>query len=40
VEVHPTPDKSPSDAATILALADLPQLLEECLAIRQAIRPR
>jgi 2-dehydro-3-deoxyphosphooctonate aldolase (KDO 8-P synthase) len=38
VEVHPTPDKSPSDAATILDLKDLPRLLEECLAIRAALR--
>jgi len=38
IEVHPTPEKSPSDAATILALADLPRLLEQCLAIRAALR--
>ena len=38
VEVHPNPDKSPSDAATILNLKDLPQLLEQCLAIRAAVR--
>jgi 2-dehydro-3-deoxyphosphooctonate aldolase (KDO 8-P synthase) len=38
VEVHPEPAKSPSDAATILALKDLPRLLEECLAIRGALR--
>ncbi len=38
IEVHPTPEKSPSDAATILALSDLPRLLEECMAIRAAIK--
>jgi len=38
VEVHPDPDRSPSDAATILNIKDLPQLLEECLAIRTALR--
>ncbi|MCL2647058.1 MAG: 3-deoxy-8-phosphooctulonate synthase [Phycisphaerales bacterium] len=37
IETHPTPEKSPSDAATILHLADLPHLLEQCLAIREAI---
>jgi 2-dehydro-3-deoxyphosphooctonate aldolase (KDO 8-P synthase) len=37
IEVHPTPEKSPSDAATILHLADLPRLLEQCLAIRAAL---
>ncbi|HVS71184.1 MAG TPA: 3-deoxy-8-phosphooctulonate synthase [Phycisphaerae bacterium] len=38
IEVHPTPEKSPSDAATILPLHDLPKLLEQCLAIRAALR--
>jgi 2-dehydro-3-deoxyphosphooctonate aldolase (KDO 8-P synthase) len=37
VEVHPDPDKSPSDAATILNIAELPKLLEQCLAIREAL---
>ena len=37
VEVHPTPEKSPSDAATILDIAQLPRLLEGCLAIRAAL---
>ena len=37
IEVHPTPEKSPSDAATILHLKDLPRLLEQCLAIRAAL---
>jgi 2-dehydro-3-deoxyphosphooctonate aldolase (KDO 8-P synthase) len=38
VEVHPQPEKSPSDAATILDLKNLPRVLEECLAIRAALR--
>jgi 2-dehydro-3-deoxyphosphooctonate aldolase (KDO 8-P synthase) len=38
IEVHPEPAKSPSDAATILALKDLPEVLEECLAIRAVVR--
>lgn len=37
IEVHPTPEKSPSDAATILPLADLPHLLEQCLALRAVL---
>jgi len=38
IEVHPAPEKSPSDAATILDLKDLPEVLERCLAIRAAVR--
>jgi len=38
IEVHPTPEKSPSDAATIFPLDQLLQLLESCLAIRAALR--
>jgi 2-dehydro-3-deoxyphosphooctonate aldolase (KDO 8-P synthase) len=38
IEVHPTPDSSPSDAATILPLADLEPLLRTCLAIRAAVQ--
>jgi 2-dehydro-3-deoxyphosphooctonate aldolase (KDO 8-P synthase) len=37
IETHPNPAKSPSDAATIFPLADLPALLEECLAIRKVL---
>ncbi len=37
IEVHPTPEKSPSDAATILHLHDLEPLLTQCLNIRKAI---
>ncbi|HEY4328903.1 MAG TPA: 3-deoxy-8-phosphooctulonate synthase [Phycisphaerae bacterium] len=38
IEVHPTPEKSPSDAATILPLNELEPLLEQCLAIRAALK--
>jgi 2-dehydro-3-deoxyphosphooctonate aldolase (KDO 8-P synthase) len=37
IEVHPEPAKSPSDAATILPLADLERLLVQCLGIRAAL---
>ncbi len=37
VEVHPEPEKSPSDAATILALDQLESLVKKCLAIRAAV---
>ncbi len=38
VEVHPTPEKSPSDAATIFPLDQLENLLRRCLAIRAALK--
>jgi 2-dehydro-3-deoxyphosphooctonate aldolase (KDO 8-P synthase) len=38
IEVHPEPEKSPSDAATILPLDQLELLLIRCLAVRQAVR--
>jgi 2-dehydro-3-deoxyphosphooctonate aldolase (KDO 8-P synthase) len=38
IEVHPTPEKSASDAATIYDLAKLPELLEQCLALRAALK--
>jgi len=37
VEVHPNPEKSPSDAATIFPLDQLERLLRRCLAIRAAV---
>ena len=40
LEVHPTPEKSASDAATIMNLKDLAPTLEQCLAIRDALRCR
>jgi 2-dehydro-3-deoxyphosphooctonate aldolase (KDO 8-P synthase) len=40
IEVHPEPAKSPSDAATILPLNELEQLLVTCMAIRAAVAPR
>jgi 2-dehydro-3-deoxyphosphooctonate aldolase (KDO 8-P synthase) len=38
IEAHPNPSKSPSDAATILALNDLEPLLERCKKIWHALR--
>jgi 2-dehydro-3-deoxyphosphooctonate aldolase (KDO 8-P synthase) len=38
IEVHPEPEKSPSDAATILRLADLEGVLQTCLAVRDAVK--
>lgn len=38
LEVHPQPEKSPSDRETIYPLAELPSLLEEVLAIRHALK--
>ncbi len=38
VEVHPNPEKSPSDAATIFPLNQLEVLLRRCLAIRAAVK--
>jgi 2-dehydro-3-deoxyphosphooctonate aldolase (KDO 8-P synthase) len=39
MEVHETPDRAPSDGATMLPLAELPRLLAEVQAIRAALRP-
>ena len=39
LEVHPRPRSAPSDAATMLPLDRLPALLDEVLAIRQALVP-
>ena len=36
LEVHPDPERAPSDAASMLRLDRLPRLLEEVLAIREA----
>jgi 2-dehydro-3-deoxyphosphooctonate aldolase (KDO 8-P synthase) len=38
IEVHPTPEQSPSDAATILHLDDLEGVLHRCVAIRRALQ--
>ncbi len=40
VEVHPNPESSPSDAATIYPLDQLERLLTRCLAIRAALRQK
>jgi 2-dehydro-3-deoxyphosphooctonate aldolase (KDO 8-P synthase) len=37
IETHPEPEQAASDAATMLALADLPRVLEECVALRGAL---
>jgi 3-deoxy-D-manno-octulosonic acid (KDO) 8-phosphate synthase len=37
LEVHPDPDKSLSDGPNSLALADLGDLLTQCLAIKAAV---
>ncbi len=38
LEIHPNPTASPSDAATILALDDLPYLIEKLLAIYTLVK--
>src|SRR5262249_53563674 len=37
IEVHPNPDQALSDGPSNLALADLPDLLRCCLALRHAL---
>jgi 2-dehydro-3-deoxyphosphooctonate aldolase (KDO 8-P synthase) len=37
LETHPEPDKALSDGPNMVALADLPALIECCLRIRQAV---
>jgi 2-dehydro-3-deoxyphosphooctonate aldolase (KDO 8-P synthase) len=39
IETHPRPDEALSDGPNMIALQDLPALLECCLRIRQAIAP-
>jgi 2-dehydro-3-deoxyphosphooctonate aldolase (KDO 8-P synthase) len=39
LEVHPRPDEAKCDAPNTLALADLKPLLEQMLAIREALHP-
>jgi 2-dehydro-3-deoxyphosphooctonate aldolase (KDO 8-P synthase) len=38
LEVHPDPDRSPSDAATVLPLSRLRPLMRRALAVREAAR--
>ncbi len=40
IEVHPMQEKSPPDAATILPLGELADLLEQCVALRAALGKR
>ncbi|MFN0207398.1 MAG: 3-deoxy-8-phosphooctulonate synthase [Planctomycetota bacterium] len=37
MEVHPDPDRAPSDGPNMLSIASLPELLDECLAIGKAL---
>lgn len=39
LETHPDPSQAPSDGATMLPLARLPELLEEVMALRRALWP-
>jgi 2-dehydro-3-deoxyphosphooctonate aldolase (KDO 8-P synthase) len=39
VETHPRPDTAPSDGPNMIALDDLPRLIEQCTRIRQALTP-
>lgn len=39
METHPRPEEALSDGPNMLALADVPALLESCLRIRQALLP-
>jgi len=39
IETHPRPDEALSDGPNMIALAELPALIECCLRIRQAIAP-
>jgi 2-dehydro-3-deoxyphosphooctonate aldolase (KDO 8-P synthase) len=38
MEVHPDPDNAPSDGPNMIRLADLPRVLDECLAVGRALR--
>ena len=37
IETHPDPNRAKSDAAVQIALADMPALLKQCLAVRNAV---
>ena len=39
LETHPRPDQALSDGPNMIALADLPALIECCLRLRQALEP-
>ena len=38
LETHPDPDSSPSDGPNMVALDDLPEVLEQVLAVHQAVQ--
>jgi 2-dehydro-3-deoxyphosphooctonate aldolase (KDO 8-P synthase) len=37
LETHPRPDEAPSDGPNMLALADVPEFIRQCLALRSAL---
>jgi 2-dehydro-3-deoxyphosphooctonate aldolase (KDO 8-P synthase) len=37
LETHPRPDESPSDGPNMIALDDLPRLIQTCLRLRSAL---
>jgi len=37
-EVHPDPDRAPSDGPNMVRLADFPAILDSCLAVHRAVR--
>jgi 2-dehydro-3-deoxyphosphooctonate aldolase (KDO 8-P synthase) len=39
IEVHETPEKALSDAATMLSVKDLPFLIEQVLEIHRIVQP-
>jgi 2-dehydro-3-deoxyphosphooctonate aldolase (KDO 8-P synthase) len=39
LETHPQPDEALSDGPNMIALGDLPALVECCLRLRQALEP-
>jgi 2-dehydro-3-deoxyphosphooctonate aldolase (KDO 8-P synthase) len=40
IETHPNPAQAISDGPNMIALADLPALIDSCLAVWQAVRPK
>jgi 2-dehydro-3-deoxyphosphooctonate aldolase (KDO 8-P synthase) len=39
LETHPRPDEAPSDGPNMLNLADVPEFIRACLALRAALNP-
>ena len=38
LETHPDPEKAPSDGPNMIPLKELPDLVDECLAVWRAVR--